>query len=63
MTNRFCQESQFYEFIKVESNVRGKSKDMERVYFILLFACCREIAKSKKGLGISESAEQGFRLS
>ena len=50
-TNNFCNTEKFYEFIKVEVTIRHYSKKMTNVYFLTLFACCREyyIPGKRKG--------------
>lgn len=53
LTNNYDPKCKFYEFILVEMRIRLCSKNLTNVYFIALFACCREIyneAKTKKGI-------------
>jgi hypothetical protein len=52
VANKFDNSKHFYEFIEAEKNVRHFSKDMKQVYFIVLFACCREnyFRDKKKGV-------------
>lgn len=64
LTNRFYQSPRernvavgFYEYIEVEKTLRYFAKQMPRVYFIVLFACCREHFGGKNGKGaLVESA-------
>jgi hypothetical protein len=42
VANKFDKFKNYYEFIEVERNIRSFAKDMKQVYFIVLFACCRE---------------------
>lgn len=51
VTNRFDSSSKFYRFIQVENRIRGMAKEMDRVYFIVLFACCRELYVPDKKMG------------
>lgn len=55
LTNSFDENTKFYHFIHAENNIRSYSSQLERVYFIALFACCREnfVPDRKKGCGIS----------
>lgn len=41
-TNNYEKESRYYEFIEAETNIRQMANSMSRVYFIVLFACCRQ---------------------
>ena len=51
LTNNFDQETKFYHFIMAETNIRSKSIEMSNVYFLVLFACCREhYNRSKTGM-------------
>ncbi len=50
-TNNYCNNEKFYEFIKVESTIRFYSPKMTNVYFLTLFACCREYYNPGKKKG------------
>lgn len=52
LANKFCQNRKFYEMIEVEGTVRHNAPEMEKVYFILLFACCRELYNPEKNFGV-----------
>ena len=54
--NAFNPTEEFYEFIHAESNIRVVAPSMCKVYFIVLFACCRENYHKGKVKGFN----QGF---
>lgn len=51
LTNNFNEKTKFYEFINVEQIIRLESKNLLNVYFIALFACCREFFKKERKEG------------
>ena len=51
MTNNYNNITKFYEFINVEQKIRFESKELVNVYFIALFACCRELFVKGKKMG------------
>ena len=50
MINKYVEEKgdigkvkeAFYERITVELDIRDKARDMPKVFFLVLFACCRD---------------------
>jgi hypothetical protein len=42
VANIFDKREEFYEFIHAEQNIRVVAPSLPKVYFIVLFACCRE---------------------
>lgn len=60
LTNNYDPKRQFYEFIDVEGTIRYYAPKMERVYFIILFACCRELydSRAKRGEGVPRDMTQ-----
>ena len=40
--NIFNATEKYYKFINVESNIRYYARSLRNVYFIVLFACCRQ---------------------
>lgn len=54
LLNKKHATEQYFDFIEVEATIRKKAPEMPRVYFLVLFACCRESYISeddKKNLG------------
>jgi hypothetical protein len=51
VANHFHEETKFYELINPESSIREMAEKMPNVYFLALFACCREGKVKGKGLG------------
>lgn len=42
VTNEFDNNTGYYKFLTVEYLVRERAKDLQNVYFLCFFACCRE---------------------
>ena len=42
VANNYDTKNRFYELIEAESNIRFRARRMPKIYFIVLFACCRE---------------------
>ena len=51
VANYFDQKTEFYELINPESLIRAKAESVPDVYFLSLFACCRETREDEKGYG------------
>ena len=51
VANYFDQTTEYYELINPESSIRSKAESVPNVYFLSLFACCRETRENEKGIG------------
>lgn len=46
-TSNYDPKDNYYEFILIEGQIRTFAPDIPNVYFLILFACCREIFEKK----------------
>jgi hypothetical protein len=51
VANHFDPKTGFYELINPESTIRSMAESMPNVYFLALFASCREKRENEKGEG------------
>jgi hypothetical protein len=42
------KENPYYETLEVEKLIRLRAPTMQKVFFLILFACCRESPRFKK---------------
>jgi hypothetical protein len=60
LINNYDDDRSFYELINVESTIRIKAMSMPNVFFLVLFACCREGYTSKKVIQNSLATRNGL---
>jgi len=51
LTNCYSNQNKFYEFINVEQEIRLYAPKMINVFFLIIFACCREYFTPLKKIG------------
>lgn len=61
LANNYCRRAEFYHFIETELNIRQHSRDMPKVYFMALFACCRTNYTKGKAKAMGETKIQKQR--
>jgi hypothetical protein len=60
--NEFDEKNEWYKFLRVEESVRNAAKFNSNIYFLTVFACCREKFMMKNNENRDEAQHRGLSI-